>query len=154
MNQIDEQAEKPAQHVHGHVFMNAEQARLDEVDAGHSMGGAVVRMQKRPWRVVSVRPTFRFGPIALAMIAITTWLIRRDTPRKWYGALVGLSFSIPIGLAFGFAMQLRIIDPQFPSYTSGNVAVDLAIFIGLVGCVCGIAIQCCRFVLYGGLSWP
>ena len=41
MNQIDEQADKPTQYAHGHVFMNAEQARLAEIDGELGLDGVL-----------------------------------------------------------------------------------------------------------------
>ena len=120
-----------------------------EVEAGHSLAGAVVTMSMHVghWDVESIRRTIRFGPIALLLLAVIAWWLRRQLPAAFIGALTGLTFGIPIGLLLGFGFQLGLLDPQFPLNSTGNAALNIAIFISLTSCIAGVVIQTFWYLL-------
>lgn len=121
-----------------------------QVEAGHAFAGAVVTMTKNPWHVISVRPKWRLGAIALALLALVAWRLRSQLPKAFAGLLTGMTVGIPLGLAVGLVHQFGFVHPQYHYFVGGNIAVDLAILSAGLGSVAGISVQllfaCRRFL--------
>lgn len=108
------------------------------VDSGHAFAGAVVTMRKRPWNVVSIRPTMRYGPAALVLLVVNLcWLRTQLSSKLFCSAIMGTAIAILIGFGFGLAKQFG--STGF-GYSRGNPAMDAAIFAGVVGCIVGFAV--------------
>jgi hypothetical protein len=109
---------------------------------GEAFAQAVVVVQGPPGELVSVRRTIRVAPIALALLAVMAWTLRRDLPHSCLGALLGLSFAVPVGLAAGLAAHASIESDPYSSPT-GNIALDLAILTTTAGIILGAVTQLC-----------